>query len=154
MRQFVEANASCFKKDVRVKGWLDEPGPFGFEGPAIHPLWLAYPEGGQTCEQQEPECFYSVAMWQDVPPSGDHVCSSDEPYCSYFFPHSAPGTGLHFLPLERWVILTGHTFDAAAERCHYEYPPGTEPDPIDDLNAVERCRGEFVVTEIDVVDSP
>jgi hypothetical protein len=75
-----------------------------------------------------------------------------EPYCGVFFPHSAPGTGLHFLPLEHWVILTGHTDDPAAERCHY--PPDSEPGIHDDADAVEWCRAQFVVTEVDRVDSP
>ncbi len=156
VREFVEAPRSCFAgRDVLVfKGWLDEPGPLGFHPPLIWPIWLAYPEGGQTCDEQIADCFYSIALWQDVPLDPDHVCSDDEPYCSLFFPHSAPGTGLHFLPLEHWVIRPGHTDDPAAERCHWEYSPDIEPGSLDDAEAVEHCRTQFVVTEIDRADSP
>lgn len=150
VREFVEAPWQCFAgHDVRIKGWLDEPPAFGVLPPVIKPLWLAYPEGGQTCDEPDEDCFYAVALWQDVPLDPDHVCSGDEPYCGFLFPHSAPGTGLHFLPLEHWVILTGHTDDPAAERCHWEYPPDAEQGSLDDAEAVEHCRAEFVVTEID-----
>lgn len=154
VREFVEAPWQCFAGvDVRIKGWLDTPPPFGDEGPAIHPLWLAYPESG-PCSPPAEGCSLAVALWQDVPLDPDHVCSGDAPYCSFFFPHSAPGTGLHFLPLEEWVILIGHTDDPAAEHCHWEYPPGSEPGTLDDADAVQHCRAEFVVTTIDRVDSP
>lgn len=150
VREFVEAPWQCFAgHDVRIKGWLDEPTGTGFLPPLIRPVWLAYPEGGQTCDEPDEDCFYSVALWQDVPLTPDHVCSEEEPYCSFLIPHSAPGTGLHFLPLEHWVILTGHTDDPAAQRCHYEYPPDVEPGSLDDADAVRHCRRQFVVTEID-----
>jgi hypothetical protein len=153
VREFAEASWQCFAdRDVRVKGWLDGPPPLGFEGPATYPRWLAYPESG-PCDPPEEGCSVTIAMWQDVPLDADRICSDADAYCSLFFPHSAPGTGLHFLPLRRWVILTGHTDDPAAQRCHYEYPPGEDP-VFDDAQAVEHCRTQFVVTEIDFVDSP
>jgi hypothetical protein len=152
VREFVEADFRCFaSKDVRIKGWLDTPPPMGFEGPTIHPLWLAYPESG-PCNPPADDCSLAIAIWQDVPLDPEHICSTEESYCSLFFPHSAPGTGLHFLPLRRWVILTGHTDDPAAQRCHYE--PDEQSVSPDDTVAVEQCRTQFVVTEIDVVDSP
>ena len=151
VREFVEASWQCFRDhDVRVKGWLDNAPSFGFEGPAIHPLWLAYPE---TRECLPEGCTIALSLWQDVT-NGDYECSNDsEAYCSYFFFHTAPGSNLHLGPLQRWLILTGHTSDSAAERCHYEYPPGEDP-YLDDAMAVEHCRTQFVVTEVDVVDSP
>jgi hypothetical protein len=150
VREFVGAPWRCFAgEDVRIKGWLDTPPASGYEGPAaIYPLWLAYPESG-PCNPPADDCSLTVAIWQDVPLDPDHICSDEEPSCSLFFPHSAPGTGLHFLPLEHWVILTGHTDDPAAERCHWEYGPDVEPGTLDDADAVARCRAQFVVTEID-----
>jgi hypothetical protein len=124
------------------------PPAFGVLPPVIKPLWLAYPESG-PCSPPAEGCSLAIAMWQDVPLDPDHVCSGDEPSCGFFFPHSAPGTGLHFLPLEHWVILTGHTDDPAADKCHWEYPPDVEAGTLDDAAAVEHCRAEFVVTEID-----
>ena len=146
-------SGQCFRDhDVRVKGWLDEPGPVDFGGLTIRPAWLAYPESYQTCDDPAADCIHLVALWQDTPPAGDHACTSDEPYCRVIFPHSAPGTGLHFAPLRRWVILTGHTDDPAAQRCHWEDP--ADAGGFDEAYAVEACREQFVVTEIDVVDSP
>jgi hypothetical protein len=153
VREFVQASWQCFAgRDVRIKGWLDTPPPFGYEGPAIYPLWLAYPESRQCAEHTG--CSVTLALWQDVPVDDDHMCSSDEAYCSLVFPHTPPGSELHFGPLERWLILTGHTDDPAAQRCHYEDPPGEDLGTLDDADAVAHCQREFVVTEIDVVDSP
>ena len=154
VRQFVDSPRSCFDgKDVKIKGWLDTPGPLDFAGPSIRPFWLAYPETG-PCSSPSPTCSLGIALWQDVPLDPEHICEEDrEAYCSLIFPHSAPGTGLHFMPLRRWVILTGHTDDPAAERCHWEYPPEVEPGTLDDDDAVRHCRAQFVVTKIDFVDS-
>ena len=150
MQEFVEAKRSCFSaQDVRIRGWLDEPSPFGVIGPSIKPLWLAYPQGGRTCDEQEAHCFYSIALWQVVPPGPDEVCSED--FCGDLIPHVAPGSGLVLEPLERWVILTGHTHDAAAERCHWELPLDVTAE-VDDAEAVAHCRRQFVVTAIEEVE--
>ena len=54
-------------------------------------------------------------------------------------------------PLQRWVILAGHTNDAAAEGCHWTTIEdfGGERD---DADAVRHCRKQFVVTAIEEVE--
>jgi hypothetical protein len=131
VKAFVLGDPACFTTgDIEIRGWLDYPSPLGFEGPVVEPRWLWYP----TDE--------GAALWFDVP-QGDFVCNEDhDAWCYSFFPHRAPDSDLALVPLKRWVILTGHTHDPAAETCRYE----DEPQPNPEL--VAGCRTRFVVTAI------
>jgi hypothetical protein len=148
VREFDDAPRRCFgPEDIQIRGWLDSIDGLHGTGPSIRPWWLAYPQSGRTCDEQKPECFYAFTLWVHVPPDLS-PCSREEPHCSIVFPHVPPSSGLDLLPLQRWVILTGHTNDAAAERCHWWY--GDEPEmDLDNAEAVRHCRKEFVVTAIE-----
>ena len=82
----------------------------------VKPTWLFYPNGDTA-----------TALWHQPPPQPDHVCASGVE-CWWFFPHLDPADGLAFEPLQRWVILTGHTRDPRAQNCHYD-GEGPNPDP-------------------------
>ena len=138
--EFVDARFACFgDEDIKIRGWVDYPTPLGFEGPWIEPDWLAYPV---------PD---AIALWSAVPRGEFHRCPAAEPDCEWFFPHLKPGSGLSFLPVERWVIVTGHVHDPAAEACHYEDPVTGERLPLDETDAIRQCRHGFVVTAIEEV---
>ena len=133
VEEYVEAPTSCFRFGVRVRGWLDGPPPMGFEGPLVRPTWLFYPNGDTA-----------TALWHQPPPEPDHVCAGGGE-CSWFFPHPDPNSGVVLEPLQRWVILTGHTRDPRAQNCHYD---GEEPNP----ELVVICGRQLVVTAIE--DAP
>lgn len=130
VRQFVDADPACFGgADLQIRGWLDTPPPLGFEN-VIEPAWLWYPTDS------------AATLWFGVP-QGEHICDRDrDGWCSWFFPHVAPDSTASLLPLKRWVILTGHTHDPAAETCRYGGDAGPAPD------LVAACRTNFVVTAI------
>lgn len=147
VRQFNDAPRRCFGgEDVRILGWLDSVNGLEGIGPGIEPSWLAYPQSGRTCNEPEPECFYAATLWVSVPPELG-PCSEEAPHCSLIFPHVPPGSDLDLLPLQRWVILTGHTNDLAAERCHWVSDIQQDLPP--DRLARSRCREEFVVTAVE-----
>lgn len=130
VKAFLLADPACFDAgDLEIRGWLDYPSPLGFECPCVEPSWLWYP----TDE--------GAALWFDVPQG--ETCTEDvDAWCYAFFPHRTPDSQLALLPLKRWVILTGHTHDPAAETCKYE--EDSEPNP--ELVAV--CLSKFVVTAV------
>ena len=132
VKEFKLANPACFETgDIEIRGWLDYPPPLGFECPCVVPGWLWYP----TDE--------GAALWVDVPHGDDFVCDEDrDAWCSWFFPHRAPDSAVKLLPIKRWVILTGHTHDPAAETCRYDDEAGPNPD------LIAGCRSNVVVTAI------
>ena len=132
VQEYVDASTSCFRFGVRVRGWLDTPPPLGFEPPLIKPSWIYYPSGDSA-----------TSLWHQPPPEPDHVCASGED-CWWFFPHPDPDLDLDLEPLQRWVILTGHTRDPRAQNCHYD---GVGPNPNPDLVTI--CGRQFVVTAIE-----
>lgn len=135
VQEFVDGKTSCFANGIRVRGWLDTPPPLGFLPPIVKPSWLYYP--GES----------AASLWHQPPPEPDHVCANGEE-CWWFFPHLDPNVdGLAFEPLDRWVILTGHTRDPRAQNCHYD---GEGPNPNPELVTV--CRQQLVVTAIE--DAP
>jgi hypothetical protein len=130
VQEYVDAKTSCFKNGIRVRGWLDTPPALGFLPPVVKPSWIYYPDDS------------AASLWHQPPPDPDHVCAESE--CWWFFPHMDPDVGLDFEPLQRWVILTGHTRDARAENCHYE---GEGPNPNPELVLI--CGRQLVVTAIE-----
>jgi hypothetical protein len=132
VQEYVDAPTSCFRYGVRVRGWLDSPPPLGFEGPLVKPSWIYYPSGDSA-----------TSLWHQPPPEPDHVCATGQD-CWWFFPHPDPDLDLDLEPLERWVILTGHTRDPRAENCHYD---GVGPNPNPELVVI--CGRQFVVTAIE-----
>ncbi len=106
-----------------MRGWAGRAPPTGFEGPAvIKPMWLNYPDENFT------------VLWSAA--AVGRTCPDDEPECEGFFPHINPDSGLSFEPLGRWVIVTGHLRDPAAERCHYVYPDDWADPKADDIEAI------------------
>jgi hypothetical protein len=132
VQEYVDAQTSCFRFGVRVRGWLDTPPPLGFEPPLVKPSWIYYPSGDSA-----------TSLWHQPPPGEDHVCASGED-CWWFFPHPDPDLDLDLEPLQRWVILTGHTRDPRAQNCHYD---GVGPNPNPEL--VTLCGRQLVVTAIE-----
>jgi hypothetical protein len=132
VQEYVDAPTSCFRSGVRVRGWLDTPPPLGFLPPIVKPSWLYYPDES------------AASLWHQPPPEPDHVCANGED-CWWFFPHLDPKIdGLAFEPLDRWVILTGHTRDPRAQNCHYD---GEGPNPNPELVTI--CGRQLVVTAIE-----
>ncbi len=151
VREYVEAPRTCFRGvEVRIRGWLDTIEGLHGTGAGIKPFWLAYPQIGRTCDEREPHCFYAATLWQHAPPDVS-PCSEEEPHCAIVFPHIRPDSSLTFEPLQRWLILTGHTNDPAAEGCRWWYGDEREGD-LDDAEAVRHCRKQFVVTAIEEVE--
>ena len=135
VQEYVDASTSCFRFGVQVRGWLDTPPPIGFEPPLVKPSWIYYPSGDSA-----------AMLWHQPPPEPDHVCAQGEE-CWAFFPHLDPDFDLTIDPLDRWVILTGHTRDPRAQNCHYD---GVGPNPNPELVVI--CGRQFVVTAIE--DAP
>jgi len=131
VQEYVDAPTSCYRFGVQVRGWLDTPPPLGFLPPIVKPSWLYYPDES------------AASLWHQPPPEPDHVCANGED-CWWFFPHLDPNAGLDFEPLDRWVILTGHTRDPRAQKCHYE---GEGPNPNPELVVI--CGRQLVVTAIE-----
>ncbi len=136
--EFTLADPLCFASpDVAVRGWLGDPPPVGWEAPYIEPGWLIYPP--------EPR---NSALWSG-PPGGEAMCGAD-PECAWFFVHVAPTSAVSLGSTPRWVIVTGHLLDPAAETCHYVFDdawPAAAPTP-PDVQAREECRSQFVATAI------
>jgi hypothetical protein len=135
VQEFVDAKHTCFENGIRVRGWLDTPPPIGFLPPIVKPGWIYYPSGD-----------FATMLWHQPPPEPDHVCASGED-CWSFFPHLDPKLDIVLEPLERWVILTGHTRDPRAKKCHYD-GEGPNPNP----EVVASCLRSFVVEAVD--DAP
>lgn len=135
VQEYVDASTSCFRFGVQVRGWLDTPPPIGFLPPLVKPSWLYYPSGDSA-----------AMLWHQPPPEPDHVCANGED-CWAFFPHLDPNLDLELDPLDRWVILTGHTRDPRAQNCHYD---GEGPNPNPELVVI--CGRQFVVEAIE--DAP
>lgn len=131
VQEYVDAPTSCFRFGVQVRGWLDTPPPLGFEPPLVLPSWIYYPANS------------AASLWHQPPPEPDHICANGED-CWWFFPHMDPDVDLGFAPLDRWVILTGHTRDPRARNCHYD---GEGPNPNPELVVI--CGRQLVVTDID-----
>lgn len=131
VQEYVDAPTSCFRLGVRVRGWLDTPPALGFEPPLVKPSWIFYPSDS------------GASLWHQPPPEPDHVCVPGED-CWWFFPHIDPDFDLTFAPLQRWVILTGHTRDPRAANCHYD---GEGPNPNPELVVI--CGRQLVVTAIE-----
>jgi hypothetical protein len=138
VREFVDADPACFQGvELTMRAWLDFSPPLGWEGPEIEPSWVAYPVAGGP-----------AALWQAPPTGEDNVCDHDtEPGCAWFFAHLDPAAHLT-LGTERWIRVTGHIADPAADACHYVPYEGMD-DPLPDAaQAVAVCRAQFVVTSI------
>jgi len=132
--QFTESNAACFGgADIVIQGWLDEPPGVGFEGPPIEPSWVAYPAPGLP------------SLWTTKPVGPDHLCPPDAGPCGWFFLHLDPASGLNLDIAPKEIIVTGHLDDPAAATCHYVFPDDWTDERPDDAQAVEGCRGHFVV---------
>lgn len=145
VRQLVFTDALlCFGRSaVRVRGWLDLPPSIGFEPPSIEPGWVYYPA---------PD---APTIWE-AKPAGRDNCEVDGEQCAWFFPHINPASGLTLDGPPRWLILTGHYLDPAAETCHWVYPDDWPDAPSDTPEsraaAVALCRQGFVLDSF--VDAP
>jgi hypothetical protein len=132
--QFTDADPRCFGgADVEIRGWLDSPPDTGVEPPFVDPAWLAYSTPMMT------------SLWEIPPVGPNHFCPNQNGACPWFFLHIDPASGLTLDFPPRWLIVTGHTQDPAAETCHFVYgEEWTEP-RLDDALAVESCRTKLVI---------
>jgi hypothetical protein len=130
---FTGSDAACFGgDDVEIRGWIDRPPPIGYGPPGIAPLWLFGPNDGLS------------TIW-GAPPTGPDMQCADDRGCALFFVQFNPASGLSIEGPRRWLILTGHRQDPAAETCHYVYPEGWTGERYDDAEAVAKCREGFVL---------
>lgn len=135
--QLVESDPACFGgDDVTVRGWLDLPPALGWEGPAVEPGWVYYPARNMSF------------IWGGRPIGPEQACELDGHSCGGFFPHVDPASGVELEGPPRWLLITGHFQDPAAETCHYVYPDDHDDQRADDRYAVEACRGSFVLVEV------
>lgn len=137
VRAFVDADPACFgSDDFEVRGWLDWPIAIEFTPPTIAPAWLFYPLPGWS------------AIWEAQPVGPSKDCEIDGRGCAWFYFHEdlRPGTG--YAGPSRWVIVTGHLDDPAAETCHYVYPEDWPEPTSDDADAVAACQTSFVLVSL------
>lgn len=133
--QFAEADPACFgSADVEIRGWLDKPPAIGFEPPGISPRWLHYPSGSDL-----------TTLWEARPEPDGSCPTIGEQGCTGFFWHIDPASGLTLDGPPRWLIVTGHLDDPAAQTCHYVYPEDWTKERADDAEAVATCRAQFVI---------
>jgi hypothetical protein len=135
VRQYVEADGACFEGvDVTIRGWLGAPPAIGWEPPYVAGFPYRVPEPG--------------TIWSQGP-GGDQMCARDGVYCSWFFVYVVPDSALEIGAAQRWVVVTGHRMDPAAEGCYWDYADGEVPaetNPPED--ARKDCRTRFVLTGI------
>ena len=124
-------------------------GPAGFladiagvlpPGAKIEPAWLAYPVG--------------TGLWdKPVPRDTNGACLSDP--CTLLWIRVDPSSGLTFDTAGRWVRISGHFRDPAAETCKYiisSFEP-INPGATDD-GARQTCRAAFVLTAVESAPPP
>jgi hypothetical protein len=133
----IEDILSCFgERDFIVTGYLAPPWGIGGLPNGVVPSWLGEWAG------------LEVVLWQKPRPAEGCVSDTD---CLWMFIH-APDPATVPLSPERWVTLTGHFDDPLASTCR---ATGDGSDAVKtDAEAVETCRGHFVVTEIRTVAPP
>jgi len=139
---FLDADPACFDRDVKVRGWLDDPPGMGFDGYTVEPEWLYYPPTTRLS-----------AVWTQVPIEPDHACPEVSDGCGWFFIHVAPGTQIDLGDHPRWVVVTGHLDDPASESCAYVLP-SDDPGPVDNTVAIESCRSQFVAVSLEDLPAP
>ena len=127
--------ATCYGgQAVTVIGWLAPAWGIGGVESGIEPSWLG---------EMPPD----PVLWHQ--PRNPNGCFDDDD-CVWTFLHRAPGaTGLD--GPDRWVAVTGHFQDPVAETCLWG---GTICVPISTEDAIERCRGAFVVTAVEDTTEP
>lgn len=139
MRDYVAAIPACFGgRTVRVRAWMDAPGTTGWEGPYTEPSWLDIPDGSRF-------------FWSADPVDPDR-CAAEA--CPGIFVHQDPASPVRLGKAGRWVEITGHREDPAAETCRYE-PPGGPDDPVESALVARRlCRSAFVIESIRAAEAP
>jgi hypothetical protein len=131
---YITADPGCFgSRDVKILGWLDQ-GPF-CEGmpPGINPEWL------WACAK--------AGLWQEPSPvyaGSAYICNLGD--CQSLPIAMNPASTVNLGLSMRWVVLTLHRDDPAAETCHWVYPPNWTGEHPSDVYARQTCREAFVVT--------
>ena len=128
---------ACFgSRDVRVRGWVAPSWGVGDTSTGVAPSWLG-------------ETMTNPVLW--LKPRNRSGCFSEDD-CVWVFVHVSPSGGVTFDLPERWVEVTGHFDDPAAQTCRWD---GRTNPPGDTVNqAVDRCRDEFVVTAVHATAAP
>ena len=139
--QFMETDPACFgSATIEIRGWLDGPPDTGFEPPLVEPTWLFLPAADMA------------SLWEIRPVEPNHFCPQTAASCPWFFLHIDPASNLKLEVRPRWVTVTGHVNDPAAQTCHFVYPEGWTEPPLDDAIAVDGCATKLVVDSYE--DSP
>jgi hypothetical protein len=142
--EYMNADAACFgSREVSVIGWQGQPPILGAEPPTIEPSWLY--------------AFSPSVLWQKPPrfdqSDSGQSCTVDD--CHFFFVQIEPGSGLTFAATGRWVVISGHRQDPAAETCRWVYPPDWGTANLrPDVEARQQCRSAFVLTSITAAAAP
>jgi hypothetical protein len=136
---YLAAPISCFNgRDVRVIGWQDGPPTYGLLPPGIAPAWL----------------FFQVhsELWNAPIEDPATACGSND--CQVLFVHVPPSSPFPFTATHRWVVISGHREDPAAESCQWIYPVDWTDVKLSDEAAREQCRQAFVVTSVFPASAP
>ena len=123
-------------RDIHVTGWLAPSWGIGGTATGIKPAWLG-------------ELPAEPVLWLKPHPSEGCFNEGD---CVWLFVHVRPGSGAELGSPERWVEITGHFVDAAAQTCHREGSSGDPSIPFKDI--IAKCRAAFVATAVRNVAPP
>jgi hypothetical protein len=135
------ADPACFHgRNLRIRGWTDS-GPAIYDPVPINPRWLVPTSG--------------LALWSQPPviTNGEGACPPDGFTCGWMWLQVAPASGV-VVPTHRWVILTGHIDDPAAETCRFTSGGSAGGPPPPAVYARQDCRSSFVVTKVEVTTAP
>lgn len=137
VQEFLTADRDCYDgRDATIRGWLGDLPPIGWEPPVV---------AGFPYRFTEPPVLYGGS-------GGWDQCTGDG--CSSILLYDASDPPWALGAGDRWVEVTGHLGDPAAEQCYWEYgvPSPEATLPIEDARA--DCRTRFVLTEMHEVPAP
>ena len=139
LRDYMTAVPGCFGgRTVSVRAWEDQPIVTGWEAPAPKPSWLSLPDSSRF--------FWSIR------PASTTGCGTPE--CYGMFVYQDPRARVRLGKAGRWVIITGHREDSAAERCRWPAGTGPQDAVASGLVARRECRSAFVIESIRRAEAP
>lgn len=128
-----QERVACFGDDeIELTGMMPLSGLGGMAFGTWEPMWLAYPvnDGHPLHDIDQPRLDMGVRFSPGIEPPELPSGATDP---------------------RQEVRLVGHFDDPASATCVVQAPTATEPEPMTDVELY--CRTQFVVTEIELVDS-
>jgi hypothetical protein len=139
MADYVAAPRACFDgRTVRIRAWEDRPMATGWEAPMPRPEWLSTPDGSRF-------------FWSADPRDPNEPLEESRPG---LFVHQDPDAPVSLGRAGRWVVITGHREDPAAETCRYPDGFGGPDEETAARVARRECRGAFVIESIEPAGTP